>query len=390
MKKSLSVIIVLLAGALVMASCGQTTPPAPGVTELPRATAKPGGQITGAGDWEQRWEQKLQAAKKEGKLVFYSVFNPQSRIAVGKAFKEKFGIEIEFVLGSGNELPRKLENERRAGLKLADVYNSGYSMLTLVKPTGALEPLAPHLILPEVLDGKVWIGGKAPYLDKDGQIFTTLAGANYHLVINTDMVKEGQIKSYADLLKPEWEGKILMFDPTIGGGGNEWISTMLLNVMGMEKGKEFMLQFARQKPVIIRDTRLTAEWVAKGKYPLVIGGYKQGISEFQDAGAPLKYQKTIEGGVVGYSGGMLGKVEGGPNPNAATVFINWLLAKEGQTIYAKNYGFPSARTDVPTEGLDPTLVPVPGEKLLLVDEEWFLERDKLTPLIREIFRGLLP
>ena len=58
-----------------------------------------------------------------------------------------------------------------------------------------------------------------------------------------------------------------------------------------------------------------------------------------------------------------------PHPNATTVFVNWLLSKEGQTLFIKGFGNPSARADVTGEGLNPLLFPQPGEKIYPETEE---------------------
>lgn len=380
MKSQILIAMVLLLG-LTLAACTPGGGPSTTQTSPGKPAGAPAPELR---TWEKQWEETVKAARKEGKLVFYSVTNPQTRAAVTSAFKEKYGIEVEWTMGAGGEISRKLLNEWQAGLKIADVFNSGFSILFL-KQTGALQPLGPSLILPEVLDKNLWLGNKLPFVDKAEQVVAFLAGYSTYLLINTEMIREGQIKSYVDLLNPEWKGKILMYDPTLGGGSSEWVAMMMINVLGMDKGKEFMVKFKSQEPMIIRDTRLTAEWVARGKYPMVIGAYKQGVSEFLAAGAPLKYQKVAEGALISASGGMLGRINGGPNPNATTVFVNWLLSKEGQTLFSKTYGFPSARRDVPTEGLDPALLIPPGEKVIVPDEDWYVAKDKLLPVIKEAF-----
>lgn len=49
-----------------------------------------------------------------------------------------------------------------------------------------------------------------------------------------------------------------------------------------------------------------------------------------------------------------------PNRNAATVYVNWLLSREGQTPFVQAAGYVSSRLDVPTDHTFPWRVPLPG------------------------------
>ena len=49
-----------------------------------------------------------------------------------------------------------------------------------------------------------------------------------------------------------------------------------------------------------------------------------------------------------------------PNPNAAKIYVNWLLSKEGQTPFIQATGYVSARLDAPTDHALPWRVPIPG------------------------------
>ncbi len=73
------------------------------------------------------------------------------------------------------------------------------------------------------------------------------------------------------------------------------------------------------------------------------------------------------------------------NPNAATVFINWILTKETQAIFAKSFGNPSWRMDVSTEGIQPSRIALPGEKLYLDDMEFYEQQLKAQKLAKELF-----
>lgn len=79
-----------------------------------------------------------------------------------------------------------------------------------------------------------------------------------------------------------------------------------------------------------------------------------------------------------------------PHPRTARLFINWLLSKEGQTLFTKAFGAPSARLDVATEGLDPATLIKPGIKYIEGDaEEIDLSSVEQRKLAVEIFAPLM-
>ena len=75
-----------------------------------------------------------------------------------------------------------------------------------------------------------------------------------------------------------------------------------------------------------------------------------------------------------------------PHPNAAKVFVNWILSREGAAIYSKAHGYAATRRDVSTEGIDPILIPRPNENLL--GEDYEVAKEGMRKLAAEIFRDL--
>ena len=73
-----------------------------------------------------------------------------------------------------------------------------------------------------------------------------------------------------------------------------------------------------------------------------------------------------------------------PHPNAAKVYINWLLSKEGQTVFARANGYVSARLDVPTDHAEPWRVPQPGA-IKTYTKAAQQAKDNLMPLLIEVF-----
>ncbi|UCG65910.1 MAG: extracellular solute-binding protein [Deltaproteobacteria bacterium] len=336
--------------------------------------------------WEQKWDKAVAEAKKEGAVVIYSDLAPAPRGALAKAFKESLGINMEFVVASGAELTTKILFEKRARLSFADaIISGGTTFINLTKGGLVLQPLDSFLILPEVTDPKAYLNEVLPFMDKDHKVILLIAGFRTYLVVNTNMVKEGEIKSYVDLLNPKWKGKMVLDDPTVPGPGNAFATEFLAKIWDEERGKKFLQDLIKQEPVIARDRRMTVEWVARGKYPIGLGTFRDMTAQFILNGAPLKFVRVAEGGEISGGAGHIALPDRLAHPNAATVFLNWLLSKEGATTLAKSYGSPSIRTDVPTTGIYPFFIPVPGEKAFYNAWDWYLIQPRLTEIVKELF-----
>lgn len=344
MKKVAVVVCSLL--LLLLACVPKAAPPAaaPAVSQppAPRAEAAP---VPVRPAWEVEWEKVLEAARKEGKVVLYTSRGADMRIALTNVFVPKYGIKLEAVSGRGTELSLKILAERRANLNLVDVHTSGASPPILdLKPVGALESFDKALILPEVTDTKLWYGGKLPWADKDHTVFSFLAYQSGEIGVNTNLVKPGEIKSLKDLLNPKWKGKIIINDPTVTGTGSK-----MIGVVAENHGWDIWRQIAKQEPLILRDQRLMIDWLAQGKYAVVVPPETDPFNLVLEAGAPVARVTVAEAAYI--TGDVLTLVKDAPHPNASKVFINWLLSKEGQTVYSKMKRAQSAREDITVEGI---------------------------------------
>src|SRR3990172_3162710 len=138
--------------------------PASGTAKTPAKAAPPA-----VADWQQKWDNTVAEAKKEGKLVVYAGSIGEAGRAIAAAFKDKFGISLELVQGRGEEIVARINSERKAGINAVDVGLPGMSWyFTSIKPMAITLPIQPLLLLPEVLDPSQWRGDKLPPGGKTG------------------------------------------------------------------------------------------------------------------------------------------------------------------------------------------------------------------------------
>ncbi len=318
------------------------------------------------------WQKVIDAAKKEGTVSAYAAgWGPPTRTALTEAFKAKYGITLEFTaFGRGAEMVTRVEKEKAAGLNLVDFFPTGTgTLMTIMKPKNLLGSIEPLLVLPEATDPKAW-GGKLPFVDKAKMAFHMTASLQRYIMYNTNMIKKGELTSFSDLLKPQYKGKITMNDPSMTGPGNSMMAFLALDAWNLQEAKDFLIRLIKQQNAEIqRDSRVHVESVARGKFAIGLGPWPDVMNEFMKAGAPLDLVVLKEGTTVSAAAGAFGIPTAMVHPNATKLFINWLLTKEGQTILARNYGNPSMRQDVPTEGINPLFLPRPGERLIMETED---------------------
>ncbi len=334
--------------------------------------------------WQEEWERTLAAAKQEGRVAVTGPGGPEARGTLTRPFTKKYGITVEFMGGSGRTTSPRVLTERRAHRYLWDVYVSGTTTgLTTMLPAGAFDPLEPALILPEVKDPNRWRGGGLEFVDEGRQLMVMTPSYRGIIFVNTKMVNPEEFTSYKSLLDPKWKGKIVIDDPRKPGPGN---ATFLFFYLHPELGMDFIRAFARQRPIILKNYRQEVDLVAQGKYPILLGGWELPVEVLMKKGLPITIIKPAqlrEGSDVSPSNGAVALYNKAPHPNAAKVYVNWLLSKSGQTLFSRAMGYISARQDVSTKH-SPWRVPKPGSIKTYTLEAMAVKRE-LVPKLQKVF-----
>lgn len=338
--------VALLYLALLL-SCAPGTVKAPAESQSATGIDAQKSRVETRAPWETEWQNIVTRAAKEGKVVIYSSTGSETRAGLVTAFHDKYGLSVDYITGKGVDVIEKMMAERKAGIFTGDLYIGGNTpMLEILKPAGALELVEPGLITPEVKDGKNWLDGSLYFVDKDRYILQFAAYPMPIFGINTQLIKQEEVASYKDLLSPKLKGKIIMNDPTRPGLGAKWFQAE-----SRRMGLDFMRELAKQEPIIITDQRIQIEWLAHGKYPLLIGPKSDTFAEFYKAGAPLRVIDPKEGGILTSGSGNVSFMSNKPHPNAAKLFMNWLLSREGQIVFEQATLVHSGRIDVPVDFL---------------------------------------
>jgi iron(III) transport system substrate-binding protein len=306
------------------------------------------------------WNAVVAAANGEGEVDVHGGPGKLYEEVLTEGFRLVYPqIKIVFSGSSGRDAIPQIMREREGGLYKWDVYVGGTpSILQALMPAGAFVPLRPALILPEVTDDKDWFGGLGlGWMDKaKTYVLGFEATVTPPVLVNWDFVKRDDLKSYQDLLAPRFAGKIVWDDPRLPGAG-VGVAQRLLNNFGADFLKRL---YAEQKIVYISTPRQQAEWMVRGTYPIGLGAAVEELKIFQAQGLGTNISgidAQLPHPTMSTGFGTVSMLEHAPHPNAATVYINWLLSKAGQTDWGKT-GHNSRRIDIPH--VDPPSFPVVG------------------------------
>ena len=334
--------------------------------------------------WQLEWEKTVEAAKKEGKVHVYKFASFEPLDVFQKAYPE---IKVVGVTGRGGQIEQRIFAERRAGQYLADVVVHGVTPnYTEFYRAKILDPIKPVLILPEVVDESRWWQGKHSYSDREREyVFVFVGGpqaGSFHY--NSRLVNPREFKSFWDFLNPKWKGKVVARDIRAAGGHGTGGTIFLYH--NPELGPEFIRRFYSETDVtLFRDVRQGTDWLAQGKFPICHGCAD--IDEAKEKGLPVdSFGVMKEGAGLAPRAGSIALLNKAPHPNAAKVFINWYLSREGQAAVQKasaGGGDNSLRTDIPKDYLLPQNQRQEGVKYLNLSHADVLNMEPIFKVITD-------
>ena len=349
-------------------------------------------EVTAGGDAD--WVKLSTAAKKEGKVSVF-LYQRENIEAAVKAFEKKYP-EIQVITAStpAAETGPRLMAERRAGKFLWDICICGPTTpLGVLYPAKALDPIKPALMLPEVVDQTKWWEGKHHYMDAEGShIFVFLGSVDMpNVYYNKNMVEPKEFKSYWDLVQSKWRSKIIALDPRQPGRQRVG-ARFLYNIP--ELGEKFLTRlFSEMDVTLSREDRQALDWLAVGKYSLCLFCGNAEAAKAQ--GLPVEefdvYRWKETPAIYSGSNGTLGLMNQAPHPNAARVFINWLLSREGQASFQRMMNSPdltveSMRVDIPKDPVPAPQRRVAGTKYIIMDTPERSNQEPVSKLLKEIIK----
>jgi iron(III) transport system substrate-binding protein len=269
----------------------------------------------------------IDGAKKEGRVVFYASMEAQSAQRLVAQFEKKYPfIKVDATRIGSERMATRLVAEAQGHKVQADVVNqSGFDFYGVLQK-GIFESYhsSERAALPP------------EYKDEHG--LWTINSATLNVIgYNTKLVPAAFIpKSFWDLADPKWKGQLLMDE-----NESKWMAGMM-TYYGEAKVMELLRRLATQEIQFRVGHTLIQTLAAAGERPIVAVAFANGVERLKKDGAPIDWVAADP--IIGLTFG-LGLVKDAPHPNAARLFIDFLLSREGQEILAA-VGYYAPRTDV--------------------------------------------
>jgi iron(III) transport system substrate-binding protein len=306
----------------------------------------------------------------QGKVVVYTSNDANLNRFIFEAFKNETGIQVEQVEAGSGVILRRMASERER--PLGDII-WGVSR-TLLRANKAL--LAPYA-------SKNKDTVPAHFRDADDHWI----GTNVHLLVilqNTKLVPaDAGPKTWADLMKPEWKGKVAFTDPANSGSAYSNL-TMLAQAWGPgEAGWEKVSQLVANTRVLNRSS-LVFQGVGNGEFPLGMSLEYAGYL-WSSNGAPVKVIYPHDGTIAQMEG--VGIIKGGPNPDAARQFVDYVTRKDVREAILRFAFRRPARQDLDLSQLPGQMPQLSNVKLVDYDEDaWVEKRAETAQKIQDIIR----
>jgi len=301
---------------------------------------------------------RVEAAKKEGKVVWYTSLALPTAEKVGKLFEAAYpGIKVEVQRTGSQRILQRVMQELQANLKLVDViHTSDAGHFVLLKEKKLLMKYTPP-----------GVDAFPPgFKDKDGYYFTLRATVNV-IAYNTKLVPAAEApKGWKDLLDPKWRGKMVTAHPGYSGV----ISTHVLALVQLY-GWDYFKQLAQNKLMLVQSAVDPAGVVASGERQVAVDGGDYYYYQMKKKGNPIEVVYPKEGVPLVVSPTAIASFA--PHPNAAKLFTDFTFSRELQQVMADSEGLYTGHPEVKYPADKPKLSDL---KLLTVDPEELEKRNE--------------
>lgn len=306
-------------------------------------------------------QELIDAAKKEGTVVWYTATDVQVSEKVGNAFEAKYpGIKVQVERSGSERVFQRISQEYGSGIHKADVIETSDAVhFLLFKRQGWLQPAVPSDV------AKSW---PAQVKDPDGQF----AAYRAHLSVigyNTQQVKKEEApKSHADLLDPKWRNRIVKAHPGYSG-------TIMTGTHALSEalGWEYFEKLGKQRIMQVQSSTEPPKKLAQGERSVMADGNEYNMFMLKESGVPVEVVYATEGTPIAI--GHAGLLKNAPHPNAAKLFYAFLFSRDTQQLISDVGGLRSFHPEVKEkEGR----TPLSKIKILYSDPA------KLEPQIEEV------
>jgi len=260
----------------------------------------------------------IEAARKEGKVVWYTSVDLPLAERIARAFEAKYsGVAVRVERTGAERVFQRIGQEYASRIHAVDIVNSSDAAHLIVwKRDGILAPYVPEDVAKHY---------PAEHKDPDGmfasfRIFLSVIGYNTNLV-----KREEAPKSFADLLDPKWAGKMVKAHPSYSGA----ILTATFQI-ARDLGWGYFEKLAKQRIMQVQSAADPPKKLALGERAVMADGIEYGMFMQTEKGDPLEIVYPSEGTplIIGPNA----VFKNAPNPNAARLLQSWMFTAECQQL----------------------------------------------------------
>jgi iron(III) transport system substrate-binding protein len=259
----------------------------------------------------------IDAARKEGQVIYYTSTDLPVAEKLAKAFEAKYsGIAVRVERTGAERVFQRIGQEYSSNIHAVDVVNSSDAAHFIVwKRSGILAPYVPEDVA----------GYSAEHKDEDGQFASFRVWLSI-IAYNTGLVKaEEAPRSFADLLEPKWKGKIVKAHPGYSG-------TIMTATYQMQRdlGWKWFEQLAKQNIMQVQSSADPPKKLDLGERAVMADGNEYNIFQLKENGRPVEPVYATEGSplIIGPNG----IFKSSPNPNAAKLFQSFCFSRDAQQL----------------------------------------------------------
>jgi iron(III) transport system substrate-binding protein len=306
-------------------------------------------------------ESTLDAARREGEVVYYASMNLAEANGVISAFEKRFPfIKVKLNRIGSEKLLTRVLTEARAKKFFADVIQTVEFSMYIFSRHGVLNRYLPQA------------NALYPKEFKEEGFWTTVYYNAYVTGYNTKLITSGSLpKNYEGLLDPKWKGKLMMESTKA-----DWFAGML-QILGHERGLKYMRELAKQQPSPREGHELLAQLVAAGEGLIDVNIPAASVERMKERGAPIDWVALGDAPAIMVG---IGLAAYAPHPNAARIFLDFVLSRDGQKLM-QTPGRLIARGDLANE----QAAMLRGLKIAPVNPALAEKLDEYATQLRKIF-----
>ncbi len=271
----------------------------------------------------------VEAAKKEGKVVWYTSTPIKTAQKIADLFEKETGVHVELFRSGGSAILRRFMQENQAGLHAADV-------MTTSDPANSNKLAAQGIFVPFKPDNF----DKVPDVAKDPNGAWVAQRLNMMVIyVRTDKLDKADYpKSWTDALDPKYKGKLAMTDPSFTS-----LQLMVVTTLSDKHGWSYYEKLKANGIMIVQSNQQVLDAIKRGERPIALGALDSYAADARAQGHPIETIYPSDGTFIIPSPTAI--IKGGPHPNAAKLFANFMLSTEAQKLFPAGGGY-AARADI--------------------------------------------